>query len=98
MNAHDLLEIRGIHMVEDLVPQDASVVDDRIDRPEGINGRLHDSLRPLLPCHAVSARDGSATRGANLLRDSRCRPIVRAGAIRCSAEVVDHYAGAFGSA
>jgi len=60
--------------VERLVPQDAGVVDDDVDRAELVEGRLDDGLAALGGGDAVRVGDGDAAEVVDLLGGLVGRP------------------------
>ena len=81
----------GCHVGERPVAQDAGVVDDDVDAPEGVDGRLHDRLAALDRGDRVGVGDGHPAGGGDLLDDRLCRAGARAGAVDGAAEVVHHH-------
>ena len=84
----------GLHVVERLVPQDAGVVDDDVDPPECVEGRLHDGGAALGRRDRVGVGDGFAAQVLDLFDDCLRRPGAAALAVHRPAEVVDHNEGA----
>lgn len=66
MNLDDQIPILILHILEANVPQDPRIIDQHIDPPEGLNGRLDDLLAIL---DAVIVGDGLAARGFDLVDD-----------------------------
>ena len=59
------IRLHGLgHLLEADVTQDAGIVDDDVDGPEGIKGRLHDGLSVL---DRVIVGHGLAAEGTDLL-------------------------------
>jgi hypothetical protein len=62
----DEIPVRLLHVLEADIAQDAGIVDEHIDAPKGIDGRLDDGLSIL---HRVVVGDRFAACGADLVDD-----------------------------
>ena len=80
----------GVHVVERLVAQDAGVVDDDVDRAEGVDRGLDDRLAALGRGDRVGVGDGLAAGVLDLVDDELGGALVAARAVDGATEVVDH--------
>jgi hypothetical protein len=62
----DEIPVRLLHVLEADVAQDAGIVDEDVDAPKRVNGRLDDGLALL---DRVVVGDGLASSGADLVDD-----------------------------
>src|SRR5208282_3290582 len=96
MDPDDRLEVGDAHLVEDAVAQDARVVDDAVDAPEGVERAFDDALGPFGLGDAVRARHRLAARASDLPHDGLGRTHVLALTLGTAAEVIDHHLAALG--
>ena len=89
VHIEDGLEVGEVKVGERLVAKDASVIDDDVDRAEGVEGGLGDGGAALGGGDGLIARDSLATCGEDLRHDTVGGARGTAGAIGRPAEVVD---------
>jgi hypothetical protein len=82
------------HVDEHAVAQDAGIVHQHVDRPEGVDRRLDEAPRPVVVRDVVAVGDGLAPHGADLVDHFAGRPRRGAAPVHLAAEVVDHDLGA----
>jgi hypothetical protein len=70
VNVVDEVPVRLLHVLEADITEDTGIVDEDIDAPEGINGRLDDVLAIL---DRVVVADRLAACSADLVDDLVCR-------------------------
>ncbi len=85
-----------VHLQQRLVPDDAGVVDEDVDRAEGVDRSLDDPPGGVEVAHGVVARDRAAAGLLDVAHRHRRRVLVGAAAVEADADVVDHDRGAFG--
>ena len=81
----------GSHVVEALVAQDARVVHDDVDAPEGVERGLHDRRAALGGGDRVRVEHGLAAGGLDLVDDLLAGSGVTAGTVDRAADVVDDH-------
>lgn len=69
MDRHDQVPVLLLHVLEADIPQDTGVVDQHIDAPKVVDGRLDDVLSIV---DRVVVGDGLAACGADLVDDLVC--------------------------
>ena len=94
MHLDDVGPVRPAHAVEDLVAQDAGVVDQDVDAAEGIERGLDDLVGVLRLGDRERRGDRLAARLLDLVDHLLRRAGVAAGAVERGADVVDHDLGA----
>src|SRR5581483_9350592 len=85
MDIHHRLELLVRHLLDDVVPHEARVVDDDVQSTEAIERRLDESLGEAVGDDAAVARYGMTARGFDGSDGFAARAVV---------EIVDHDAGA----
>ena len=90
VDVEDGVDEVGGEVLERLVAEDAGVVDDDVDAPEGVDCGLHDRRSALGRGDRVGVGDRFAAGGLDLVDHLLRRPGVGAGAVDRAAEVVDH--------
>ena len=94
VHVDDRVPVLFAQVHEDAVAQDARVVHEHVERAEGIEGTLDETLAPFPLRDVVVVRNGVATHGGDLRDDLFGRRRGVAGTVECSAEVVDDDLGA----
>ena len=63
------IEIGFLHLVEEHIAQIAGIVDNDIDPPERVEGRLYHRLRVIPRSHAAAVGDRPPSGGADFVHD-----------------------------
>ena len=82
------------HVDQHAVAQDARVVDEHVDRPVGVDGRLDQAARALVVRDVVAVGHGLAAHAADLVDHLAGRTVRGAGPVHLRAQVVDDELGA----
>ena len=94
----DRIKLVSAHLVEEPIPQDAGVVDHRIDAAKHIERGLHHAIGAGVVRHAVAVGAGLAAQRLDLFDHALRRAGVTALTGQRRPQVIDHYFGALGGA
>jgi hypothetical protein len=77
------------HAIDDVIPEDAGVVDDDVKVAEVLNGRVHEAPSPLETRHVVGACDGLTPDSCYFVDNELSRGRIISCSIRRNPNVVD---------